>query len=60
MHPSSTSTMNASSFEPMPLGMEFSGEEPSDATPASDLQTIYEGQVLSQSFAFQVSQDNRD
>lgn len=54
----STSAMNdTSSYESMPLGMEFGGEEPSDATPASDLQTIYEGQVLSQSFPFQVSRD---
>ena len=55
-HPSTTSTMNdASTFEPMQLSMEFDGEV-SDANdaPASDLQNIYEGQVLSQSFAFQV------
>ncbi len=58
-HPSTTSTMNdASSFEPMPLGMEFDGEVASDAAnvPASDLQNIYEGHVI-QSFAFQVSLD---
>jgi hypothetical protein len=38
--------------------MEFDGEEASDVTDAqahSDLPTIYDSQVLSQSFTFQVS-----
>jgi hypothetical protein len=51
--PCTTSALNdTSSFGPMQLGMEFDGEEASDVT---DLPTIYDSQVLSQSFTFQVS-----
>lgn len=57
--PCTTSALNdASSFGSMQLGMEFDGEEASDVTdtPAhSDLPTIYDNQVLSQTFTFQVS-----
>jgi hypothetical protein len=56
--PCATSALNdASSFGPIQLSMEFDGEEASDITdtPAhSDLPTIYDSQVLSQSFTFQV------
>lgn len=55
--PCTTSTMNdVSSYEPIQLSMDFGGEEVEDVidTPAdSDLQTIYNGQVLSQNFTFQ-------
>ncbi|XP_046455032.1 zinc finger protein 236-like isoform X2 [Daphnia pulex] len=58
--PCTTSTLSdASSFGPMQLGMEFDGEEASDVTDApahSDLPTLYDNQVLSQSFTFQESE----
>lgn len=55
-HSTSTSAISqATTFETMPLSMQFEGEEPSDAAVPSDLPTIYEGQVLSQGFTFQVS-----
>jgi hypothetical protein len=61
--PCTTSTLSdASSFGPMQLGMEFDGEEASDVTDApahSDLPTLYDNQVLSQSFTFQVGKSVR-
>lgn len=56
--PCTTSTMNddASSFGPIQLSMDFDGEEAADVTdPPTDLQTIYDGQVLSHNFTFQVN-----